>query len=412
MNFVINSQVVLSQVPEGPLAGYIGSFADSLCAMGYAAGSIRRQVRLGASFSQWLGQEAVTGQGITPGHLTRYLRYRARRCRPCLGDPAALTHLMDFLRREGVVPAEEIAVHERSPIDRCTDAYEVYLREARALATATIVNYVPFVRDFLRHCFGAKPVDLSCLSATDVLRFVRHEAPRLHRKRAKLMTTALRSFLSYARYCGEVDVDLAAVVPIVPNWSMTTIPRAIAPDQVCQLLASIDRGTETGRRDYAILLLLARLGLRSGEVASVKLDDIDWKSGQLTVCGKSGRRNELPLTTEVGKAIAAYLKSGRPNSNSRCVFLRARAPARGFQGASGVGSIVRHSLQRIGIDTPSMGAHQFRHGLATEMLRHGASLGEIGDVLGHRHPQTTTIYTKVDIEALRRLALPWPGGTR
>jgi integrase/recombinase XerD len=412
MTFTISSQVVLSQAPEGPLAGYIGSFADSLGAMGYASGSICCQVRIGACFSRWLGQGAVPPEGITPSHATRYLRYRARRRRPCLGDRAALTHLMDFLRREGVIPADEVAVHERTPIDRCADAYEVYLREARALATATIINYVPFVREFLRHRFGAGPVKLSRLSANDVVRFVRHRAPRLHRKRVKLMTSALRSFLSYARYCGEVDVDLAAVVPIVPNWSMTTIPRAIAPEQVRQLLGSIDRRTGTGRRDYAILLLLARLGLRSGEVASLKLDAIDWESGQLTVCGKSGRRNELPLTTEVGKAIAAYLKRDRPNSNSRSVFLRARAPARGFQGASGVGSIVRHSLQRVGIDTPSMGAHQFRHGLATEMLRHGASLGEIGDVLGHRHPQTTTIYAKVDIEALRRLALPWPGGTR
>lgn len=412
MTFVINSQVVLSQPPEGPLAGYIGSFADSLGALGYAAGSIRRQVRIGACFSQWLGQRAVTPQGITLVDLTRYLRYRARRCRPCLGDAAALMHLVDFLRREGVISPERVAVHEQASIACCIDAYEVYLREGRALATATIVNYVPFVRDFLKHCFGTKPVDLSSLNATDVLRFVQRQAPRLHRKRAKLMTTALRSFLSYARYCGQVDVDLAAVVPVVPNWSMTTIPRAISADKVRQLLASIDRGTGTGRRDYAILLLLARLGLRSGEVASLKLEDIDWEAGQLSVHGKSGRRNELPLATEVGKAIAAYLKNGRPRSTSRCVFLRARAPLRGFQGASGIGSIVRHSLQRCGIDTPSMGAHQFRHGLATEMLRQGASLGEIGDVLGHRHLQTTSIYTKVDIEALRGLALPWPGSTR
>lgn len=319
---------------------------------------------------------------------------------------------MDFLQREGVIPAEEVAVYERTPIDRCADAYEVYLREGRALATATIINYVPFVRDFLRHCFGAKPVELSCLSASDVLRFVRHQAPRLHRKRAKLMTTALRSFLHYARYCGEVDVDLAAAVPVVPNWSMNTIPRAIAPDQVRQLLASIDRRSGTGRRDYAIVLLLARLGLRSGEVESLTLDDVDWVAGQLTVHGKSGRRNDLPLPAEVGEAIAAYLQDGRPHSTSRFVFLRAKAPVRGFRGASGIGSVVRHSLQRSGVDTPSMGAHQFRHGLATEMLRQGASLGEIGDVLGHRHPQTTTIYTKVDIETLSSLALPWPGGMR
>lgn len=412
MTFVVNSQVVLSQAPEGPLAGYIGSFADSLGAMGYAASSIHRQVRIAACFSRWLGQGAVTAQGITPAHLTRYLRYRARRRRPCRGDRAALTHLMDFLRREGVVPTEKIAVDQRTPIDRCTDAYELYLREGRALATATIVNYVPFVRDFLKHRFGAGPVKLSCLSANDVVRFVRHQAPRLHRKRAKLMTSGLRSFLNYLQYCGEVDVDLAAAVPIVPNWSLTTIPRAIAPDQVRQLLASIDRRTGTGRRDYAILLLLARLGLRSGEVASLTLDDIDWEAGQLTVRGKTGRRNELPLPTDVGQAIAAYLKSGRPHSTSRSVFLRARAPVRGFQGAGGIGSLVRHALQRSGVDAATMGTHQFRHGLATEMLRQGASLGEIGDLLGHRHPQTTTIYTKVDIQALRRLALPWPGGAR
>jgi integrase len=160
------------------------------------------------------------------------------------------------------------------------------------------------------------------------------------------------------------------------------------------------------------VLLLARLGLRSGEVASLQLDDIDWKAGQLSVHGKSGHRNKLPLPADVGRAIAAYLKSGRPPSTSRSVFLRARAPVCGFQGGCTVGSIVRHRLQRSDVDAPTFGAHQFRHGLATEMLRGGASLGEIGDLLGHRHPQTTMIYTKVDIQALRKLALPWPGDAR
>ena len=179
-----------------------------------------------------------------------------------------------------------------------------------------------------------------------------------------------------------------------------------------QLLASIDRRTAIGRRDYAILLLLARLGLRSGEVAFLELDDIDWSAGQLSVRGKGGQRTELPLPADVGKAIAAYLRHGRPRSTSRRVFLRGKAPIRGFLGQCGIGSIVRHSLQRAGIDAPTTGAHQFRHGLATEMLRQGASLSEIGEVLGHRHPQTTTIYAKVDLKALRTLALPWPGGVR
>ncbi len=160
------------------------------------------------------------------------------------------------------------------------------------------------------------------------------------------------------------------------------------------------------------MLLLARLGLRAGELTCLELDDINWNAGQLKVRGKRGQRNALPLPSDVGKAIAAYLQHGRPISASRRVFLRAKAPIRGFRNASGVGCIVRHSLQRVGINAPTTGAHQFRHALATEMLRRGASLGEIGELLGHRHPQTTTIYAKADLQALRRLALPWPGGVR
>lgn len=234
----------------------------------------------------------------------------------------------------------------------------------------------------------------------------------MHLKTAKLLTTALRSFLQYGRYRGDIRLDLAAVVPLVANWSMSSVPRAIAPDQVRRLLARINRRTAVGRRDYAILLLLARLGLRSGEVVFLELDDIDWKDGSFSVRGKGGRRFQLPLPADVGEAIVAYVRHGRPASNSRRVFLRAKAPFRGFLGPSAVGSIVRHALLRAGIDAPTTGAHQFRHGLATEMLRHGASLSEIGELLGHRSPETTKIYTKVDLDALRTLALPWPGGVR
>jgi integrase/recombinase XerD len=305
-----------------------------------------------------------------------------------------------------------VSARSLTSAERCAQAYEQHLREARGLARATIINYVPFIRSFLKGRFGGGPATLSHLCARDVVAFVQHQAPRLHPKRAKLLTSALRSFLEYARYRGEVKLDLAAAVPIVPNWSMSSIPRAIGVDAVRQLLASIDRSTAVGRRDYAILLLLARLGLRSGEVAFLELDGIDWKAGQLSVRGKSGQRSDLPLPVEVGKAIAAYLRYGRPRCSSRRVFLRARAPVCGFQGACGVGSIVRHRLQRAGVDAPTFGAHQFRHGLATEMLRQGASLGEIGELLGHHNPQTTKIYTKVDLDALRTLAMPWPGGAR
>jgi integrase/recombinase XerD len=412
VTYIINDQVVLSRAPEGPLAAHIGAFAKSRSAQGYALDSIHRQVRLAACFSDWLKQQRVALRQIRSDHPSRYLHERARRVRPCRGDCAALRHLLDFLRREGLIAAEKIAAQRLTPAERCAHAYAQHLRDARDLASATIINYVPFIRGFLTDRFGDGPVRLSRLSAGDVVGCVQRPAPRLHRKRAKLLTSALRSFLRYARYRGEVTLDLAAAVPVVANWSMPSIPRAIGADQVRQLLASIDRRTATGRRDYAIVLLLARLGLRSGEVAFLELDDLDWEAGQVSVRGKRGQRTALPLPVDVGEALTAYLRRGRPRCTSRRVFLRSIAPVLGFLSQCAIGSIIRHWLQRAGIQAPTTGAHQFRHALATQMLRRGASLTEIGEVLRHSSPQTTTIYAKVDLQALRTLALPWPGGAR
>lgn len=412
MKYVINDQLVLSRAPEGPLAAHLGPFAESLSQQGYAEPYIHRQVMLAACFSRWLKQTSVPPHRITSEHPAQYLRSRYRRRRPNQGDRSAFAHLIKFLRCEGVIAAKKVAARQLTPTERCVHAYEQYLREERALAEATIINYVPFVVQFLKDGFGTGPVKLSSLAAGDVVGFVQRQVRRLHLKRAKLLTTALRSFLHYARYRGEIRLDLAAAVPCVANWSMPSIPRGIAPDQVRRLLSQIDRSTAVGRRDYAILLLLARLGLRSGEVAFLELDDIDWDAACLSVHGKSGRRSQLPLPKDVGDAIVAYLQDGRPRSTSRRVFLRARAPVRGFLSSCAVGSIVHHAIQRSGIEAPTTGAHQFRHGLATQMLREGASLTQIGELLGHQSPETTKIYTKVDLEALRTLALPWPGGVR
>jgi len=410
MKYLSNDQVAGRGVPEGPVTAYLASFFEWTSEQGYAPGTMRQRIRVAAGFDRWLARKAIRLCNVSSVHCSQYLRYRARRLRIREGDTTVIRQLLDFLRHRGVVPIEKI--RRLSPVERCAQAYERYLREERVLATATIVNYVPFVHGFLKHRFGNGPVCLSRLDAANIVRFVQRQAPRLNVKRAKLLTTALRSFLQYARYRGDIQLDLAAAIPVVANWSMSSIPRAIAPDQVRRLLAQIDRHTAVGRRDYAILLLLARLGLRAGEVALLDLDDIDWKAGSLNVHGKTGRRIQLPLPTEVGQAIVAYLRQGRPTSTSRRVFLRARAPNRGFLGPCAVGSIVRHALQRAGIDAPTTGAHQFRHGLATEMLRQGASLAEIGELLGHRSPETTKIYTKVDLDALRTLALPWPGGAQ
>ena len=412
MKYIVNEQVVLSQPLAGPLKAHIASFAHWAGEQGYALSYVHRKVLIAACFSRWLGQKRVKLRNVSSEHGVRYLRCRARRVRPHQGDVAALRQLIDFLRRRRVIPAQRIASRRLTPVERCARTYEQFLREERGLASATITNYVPFIRCFLQNRFGKGRVVLSSLSAGDIVKFVQRQAPRLHPKRAKLLTTALRSFLRYARYRGDITLDLAAAVPTVANWSMTTIPRAIAANQVRRLLAGIDRRTAAGRRDYAILLLLARLGLRASEVAFLELDDIDWKSGRLLVSGKGGQRTELPLPTDVGEAIVEYLQRGRPRSTSRRVFLRCRAPIRGFSTAQAIGSIVQHAIERTGIDAPSKGTHQFRHALATEMLRCGASLSEIGELLGHRSPETTKIYAKVDLIALRTLALPWPGGVR
>lgn len=412
MRCIINDQVVLSRPPGGPMATHIRAFAASRTALGYARSSLQREIRLAAGFSQWLKEKGIGLQRVDALQVSRYLRDRRRKVRPRPGDAAALRHLLEFLRHEGLIAAEPIVARRLTPAERFGRAYEQYLRDVRALARATITNYVPFIQGFLTAQFGEGPVRLARLTARDVVRFVQRQAPRLHLKRAKLLTVALRSFFRYARYRGAVTRDLAAAVPAVANWSMPAIPRAIGEEQIRQLLASFNRRTPTGRRDYAIVLLLARLGLRANEVSGLELQDIHWDAGQVSVRGKRGHRTVLPLPADVGAAMAAYLRHGRPPSTSRRVFLRSKAPIQGFLGQCAIGSIVRHALHRAGIASPTTGAHQFRHALATRMLRRGASLTEIGEILRHRSPETTMVYAKVDLAALRTLALPWPGGAR
>lgn len=412
MKYVINDQIVLSQPLAGPLAAYIPPFGQWASEQGYARYSIYRQVLLAGCFSRWLEQRGVSMRQVSSEHPKQYLQYRARRQRIARGDGAALKQLLDYLRRREVIPAEKVRKRRLVPAERCAQAFEQYLCQERALANATVLNYVPLIREFLTDRFGNGPVRLSRLGASDVIGFVQRQARRLHLKRAKLMTTALRSFLQYARYRGDITLDLAAAVPVVANWSMTSIPRAVPAKEVRRLLSNIGQGTAIERRDYAIFLLLSRLGLRASEVVFLELNDIDWNAGCLHVRGKGGRRIDLPLLTDVGEAIAAYLREGRPPSASRRVFLRAKAPNRGFQGPSAVSCIVRRAIERTGINAPTKGAHQFRHALAMQMLHQGASLGEIGEVLGHRSPETTKIYAKVDLDALRPLAFPWPGGAR
>jgi site-specific recombinase XerD len=404
--------IVLSRAPMGPLAAHLAAFVTWSEARGYARYSRYRQVLLAAEFSRWLARHRLSTQDISSLAVARYLDARARRRRRHRSDAGALTQVLRFLRDHGVVPAERIGTGRPTPVARLVAAYETYLRNERALAPMTIHNYGPFVHRFLVDRFATGAVRLSRVSAHEVVGFVQRQAAHLHPKRAKVLTAALRSFLRYAQARGHLTRDLTGAVPTVAQWTRTSPPRAIAAAAVRQVLASIDRRTAIGRRDYALLLLLARLGLRAGEVVRLELDDLDWTAGHVRVRGKGARVATLPLPADVGAALATYLRQGRPSHGSRRVFMRARAPWGGFVGSQAVDAIVRHRLIRARVTAPTRGAHQFRHALATEMLRQGASLTEIGEVLRHHRPQTTAIYTAVDLAALRTPALPWPGGAR
>lgn len=294
-------------------------------------------------------------------------------------------------------------------MQRLKDDFACYLRRERGLADATLDNYLPVVEKFLSARFGDGPLELERLGIQDVTRFVLSHLRRLSPKRAQLSLSALRGFFRFLNQRGALVTDLASAVPTVANWRLSEVPKFIAPQQVEQLLLGCDQDRLVGQRDYTVLLLLARLGLRAGEVVHLQLDDIDWRVGLLHVRGKGGYRDALPLPVEVGEALAAYLRHGRPRCSTRRVFVRARAPYTGFASSVAIDSIVRRALKRAGLEPPRKGAHLLRHSLATGMLRGGASLAEIAQLLRHRRAQTTEIYAKVDPVALGALAQPWPG---
>ena len=227
------------------------------------------------------------------------------------------------------------------------------------------------------------------------------------------MCSTLRQFMRYLHYRGYIRTDLAASVPTIRRWRLASLPEYLLPSQVQKVLNACDRRSAIGRRDYAILLMLARLGLRANEIATLTLDDVDWRAGQLTVQAKGRQRAQLPLPHEVGSAVADYLQNGRPRSDSRRLFLRDLAPHAGFASSCGISMIATAAVKRAGIQgVAHKGSHLFRHSLATALLRAGASLTEIGQVLRHQDHDTTRIYAKVDIDSLRMLSLRWPGGVR
>lgn len=407
MEKFVRSPNRLSRIRTGPLGRFIELFAQELDEQGYSADSICTKIRLLDGFGIWLRSKRFTAKDVSLSRIERYLRQR-RQC-PRNIDRPTLVRLLRILEENRVVPH---LAPTQPPSEVLAERYGDYLATDRALALRSIVMYKSWARRFLAAQFGDAEVELASLRAEAVIEFVKLQNTRLGQKACKLMTSALRSLFQFLRYRGYIEIDLAAAVPAVASWTMATIPKGLPSSQVEQLLHACRRDTATGRRDYAIILLMARLGLRASEVAHLMLDDIDWQNGCVTVRGKGLQLAQLPLPVDVGEAIVDYLQNGRPQANIRTVFLSAQAPVHGFSDNSRISMLVGEALERAGIESQRKGAHQLRHALATGMLQRGASLREIGEVLRHRDIQSTAIYAKVDLNALRDVAMPWPGGAQ
>jgi len=396
---------------EGPLDCYIDLFVQRLREQQFSSESVRFQVVQAANLSRWLHARKLSVEELTAATIDTY----CRELRPDLdlrrGHRAALHRLLGILRQQGVC-RQDVAPIESGPRQRVEEDFKRFLAVERGLSAATLANYVPFISQLLIERFGRGPIRLTRLRASDIIGFVQRHAHDFCPRRTKLMLSALRSFLRHLQLRGDIEAELASCVPCVPRWSLTEVPKFLPPGAVEQVLKHCDRHSATGMRDYAILLLLARLGLRAGEVVSLTLDNIDWRAGQLTLHCKGRRSAQVPLIAELGEALARYVRHGRPRCETRRVFIRGRAPRVGLANSSAICCIVERALVRAGVQSARKGSHLFRHTLATQMLRHGASLGEIGQVLRHRHPDTTRIYAKVDLPALRTLTLAWPGGVR
>ena len=387
---------------------YLDSFAEALVSDGYAVHSGWLHINTIEYFGKWLSKNSIAVSQISCVHAEKFLLFRQRKKLLRRNDSASLKRMIGLLVQEGVVAEEIRPAPTQSEV--LIKEFADYLTNQRGLAPSTILYYKEFAFGFLNNCNSDTSFSLSAISAEDVINFIRKQAPTFRSRRVKLMTTAIRSFLQFARYRNYIRIDLAAAVPVVGYWSMATIPKALDRDHVMAILHDADRNTPLGRRDYAILLLLSRLGLRAGEVANLLLDDIDWQEGCIAVRGKGGQHSKMPTQKDVGEAIVEYLQKDRPaTSGSRAVFLRFRSPHVGLTGGEVVGNVVKRALKRAGIKSLRNGAHQLRHALACEMLRNEASLAEIGELLRHRAPQSTMIYAKVDELSLQPLALPWPG---
>jgi site-specific recombinase XerD len=400
----------LAAFRTGTLAAYVTGYADLLGRYGYTMEYGCAKLRQLRDFSRWLQRR---GLGVTAINEELVVAFRSRRCsrRHGRGEEATFTLLLKFLRSlDAISPSGPVP--SAAPIDSVVEEYRKHQVIERCLGEPTVAGYCTAIKRFGLEVLADGGRDFHKLTAEQINQFVLKETTRRGRKACQLCTTAIRSFLRFLMLTGRLDRDLTSAVPTVAGWPLSDLPHYLEPGDVHKLLSSCDRKTDNGKRNYAILLLLARLGLRAGEVSRLELRDVDWNTSEIRVNGKHGRVDRLPLPQDVGKAVVEYLKCRQAQSSSKRLFLHAHAPYLGL-GATPpncVSTIVRRALKRAHLDPPHKGAHILRHSLATTMLGKGVSLYQIGQVLRHTGLNTTEIYAKVDLASLRKLAQPWPGG--
>ena len=395
---------VLRSFVRGPLEAHAAGFAEELLAQGYTRSSAEQHMCFIAHLDRWMAAGGLTVGDLTGPVIADYLAVRRAGGYVEYLSVKAMRPLLDYLTPLGVLPIEEPV--DPGPVERLLARYGEYLLVERGLTAGTVRGYVDAVRPFVVGRQRGDDLDWAGLTGAEVTEFVVAACPGRAVGTAKLIVCGLRSLLRWLHLTGEIPAPLADAVPAVAGWRLTGLPKGLTRGQLHALLASCDRRTPTGRRDYAVLLLLSRLGLRAGEVAALGLDDIDWRGGEIQVRGKGNRVERLPLPADVGAPIAAYLRRGRPDTaTGRSVFVRVHAPHRALT-TGGITMIVFDNAARAGLG--KVHAHRLRHTAATGMLQAGSPLAEVGQVLRHRSALTTSIYAKVDRDALGVLARPWP----
>lgn len=392
----------------GPLAPYCEGLWADLLAQGYTPLSSRNLLRLMAHLSRWLDERRLQPAELSEGRIEEFLKHRREKGYTHFLTRRGLRPILEHLRRLGVVPPPGVWGEEPTPLGELLRAYEQYLSRERALVPPTVQAYREVARQFLSWRFGGDALHIDRLTPADLSFFILRESRSWSIGTTKYKVAALRSLVRYLYLRGELSVDLTPAVPAVAGYRLSGLPKGLSHDEVERLLQSPDRSTSIGRRDFAVLLLMVRLGLRAGEVANLELDDVHWARGEMRVRGKGSREGRLPLPHDVGEAIADYLRGGPPRSSTpRGLFVAAQAPHRKLTSGA-VKAIVPRAGKRIGL--ARLGSHRLRHTAATQMLGRGASLPEIAQVLRHQSLETTAIYAKVEREALRSLCRPWPGG--